>query len=155
MKLLFKQRLFSWFDSYDIYDEAGDTAYIVRGKMAWGHRFDIFDRYDQYVGRVKEKMLRMLPSFEFSIGEQPIGEIRKELTFLRPKYTLRYNGWTVSGNMMGWDYQIFDANGAQAAAVSKQLFRMTDTYIIDIPDPQNALTALMIVLSIDAANCTR
>ena len=26
MKLLFKQRLFSWFDSYDIYDEFGNTV---------------------------------------------------------------------------------------------------------------------------------
>ena len=25
MKLLFKQRFFSWFDSYDIYDETGAT----------------------------------------------------------------------------------------------------------------------------------
>ena len=24
-----KQRLFSWFDSYDIYDEAGNTIYVV------------------------------------------------------------------------------------------------------------------------------
>ena len=29
MKLLFKQRLFSWFDSYDIYDEAGNTVYVA------------------------------------------------------------------------------------------------------------------------------
>ena len=29
MKLLFKQRLFSWFDSYDIYDEAGGIATIT------------------------------------------------------------------------------------------------------------------------------
>ena len=28
MKLLFKQRFFSWFDSYDIYDEAGNTVYV-------------------------------------------------------------------------------------------------------------------------------
>ena len=26
MRLLFRQRLFSWFDSYDIYDEAGNTV---------------------------------------------------------------------------------------------------------------------------------
>ena len=32
MKLLFKQRLFSWFDSYDIYDEAGNTVYVVKGQ---------------------------------------------------------------------------------------------------------------------------
>ena len=27
MKLYFKQRFFSWFDSYDIYYEGGDVAY--------------------------------------------------------------------------------------------------------------------------------
>ena len=26
MRLLFKQRFFSWFDSYDIYNEAGETV---------------------------------------------------------------------------------------------------------------------------------
>ena len=31
MKLLFKQRMFSWFDSYDIYNEAGDAVYEVKG----------------------------------------------------------------------------------------------------------------------------
>ena len=32
MKLLFKQRFFSWFDSYDIYNEAGDVVYTVKGQ---------------------------------------------------------------------------------------------------------------------------
>ena len=29
MKLLFKQRIFSWFDSYDIYNENGETLFQV------------------------------------------------------------------------------------------------------------------------------
>ena len=38
MKLCFKQRFFSWFDSYDIYDAStGATAFTVEGKLAWGH----------------------------------------------------------------------------------------------------------------------
>ena len=37
MRLLFKQRFFSWFDSYDIYNEAGETVYTVEGKLSWGH----------------------------------------------------------------------------------------------------------------------
>ena len=41
MKLLFKQRLFSWFDSYDIYDEAGNTVYVVKGQLSWGHKLAI------------------------------------------------------------------------------------------------------------------
>lgn len=43
MRLLFRQRLFSWFDSYDIYDEAGNTVYTVEGKLAWGHCLHIFE----------------------------------------------------------------------------------------------------------------
>ena len=36
MKLLFKQRFFSWFDSYDIYDEGGRGVFTVEGKLGWG-----------------------------------------------------------------------------------------------------------------------
>ena len=38
MRLLFKQRFFSWFDSYDIYNEAGDEVIITA--------------YDLYDGKV-------------------------------------------------------------------------------------------------------
>lgn len=34
MKLLFQQRFFSWFDSYDIYNEAGQTLYTVKGQLS-------------------------------------------------------------------------------------------------------------------------
>lgn len=37
MQLYFKQRLFSWFDSYDIYNAAdGSVAFTVEGQLAWG-----------------------------------------------------------------------------------------------------------------------
>ena len=43
MKLLFKQRAFTWFDSYDIYDENENTVYVVKGQLSWGHCLKIFD----------------------------------------------------------------------------------------------------------------
>ena len=33
MKLLFRQRFFSWLDSYDVYYENGQIAYTVEGKF--------------------------------------------------------------------------------------------------------------------------
>lgn len=36
MKLLFKQRFFSWFDSYDIFDESGNVIFIAKGQLSWG-----------------------------------------------------------------------------------------------------------------------
>ena len=35
MKLIFKQRIFSWLDSYDIYDDTGNAVYTVKRARAW------------------------------------------------------------------------------------------------------------------------
>ena len=50
MRLLFKQRLFSWFDSYDIFDEEGNTVYTVKGELSWGHRLQIYDAAGRAIG---------------------------------------------------------------------------------------------------------
>lgn len=47
MKLLFKQRIFSWLDSYDIYDENGDTVYTVKGQLSLGHKLFIYNSLTQ------------------------------------------------------------------------------------------------------------
>jgi len=64
MRLRFKQRFFSWFDSYDIYNEEGNTVYVVKGELSWGHRLQIYDVYGNTVGRVQERVLTWLPKFE-------------------------------------------------------------------------------------------
>ena len=61
MKLLFKQRFFSWFDSYDIYYENGTVAYTVKGQLSWGHCLRIFDAAGNYAGTVREKVFTRLP----------------------------------------------------------------------------------------------
>ena len=71
MKLLFKQRLFSWFDSYDIYNEAGQTVYTVRGQLSWGHCLKIYDAQGHEIGTVKERVLTLLPKFETYLPSCP------------------------------------------------------------------------------------
>ena len=51
---------------------------------------------------------------------------------------------------MEWDYSILDQSGYLIARVNKELFHMSDTYVIDVQDPGNTLDALMFVLAIDA-----
>ena len=125
MKLLFKQRLFSWLDSYDIYDENEQTVYVVKGQLAIGHCLNIFDAAGDQLGTVK------------------------------PKYDIDFNGWHIEGSFMEWDDTITGANGERIATISKQLFRMTDTYVLDIARVEDALHVLMFVLAIDAEKCSR
>lgn len=60
----FQAAVFSWFDSYDIYNEAGETVYTVEGKLSWGHCLHILDAAGNHIGTVKERVLTLLPKFE-------------------------------------------------------------------------------------------
>ena len=154
MKLLFKQRFFSWFDSYDIYDEAGSTVYVVRGQLSWGHCLKIFDPTGSELGTVKQRVFALPPKFDLYRGDAHIGSLKKEFSLFSHRYNLDCNGWHVEGNGLGWDYSIVDAAGRSAASISKELWNWTDTYVIDVVNPQDALTALMVVLAIDAEKCS-
>ena len=155
MKLLFKQRFFSWFDSYDIFGEDGTTLYTVKGQLAWGHLLKIFDAQENEVGTVKQKILTLLPKFELYQNDSYLGCITKEFTFFKPKFDIDFNGWHIEGDFFEWDYSILDGQGNCIATVTKELWNWTDTYVIDVANPADALYALMLVLAIDAEKCSR
>ena len=146
MRLLFKQRLFSWFDSYDIYTEDGSVCYTVKGQLAWGHLLKVYDAQGHEVGEVRERLLSLLPQY--------LGCIRKEFSLLRPRFDIDYNGWSVQGDWMGWDYTITGPGGRCIATVSKELLRMTDTYVLEIKDTADALHVLLFALAMDAEKCS-
>jgi len=147
--------MFSWFDSYDIYNEAGDIIYTVRGDIAWGHLLRIYDAHGYEIGVVKERVLTWLPKFEMYLDGRYVGSIRKELTFFRPRFVIDCNGWQVDGDWFEWDYHILDDRGQCIAYVNKELFNWTDTYVIDVRNPNHATCILMLVLAIDAEKCSR
>ena len=154
MRLVFEQRAFSWFDSYDIYDEWGNPAFHVAGQLAWGHKLHIYDAGGNHVGTVREVVFSFPRRFELYRGDAYMGCIRKELSLFRPRFYMDFNGWQVAGDFMGWDYTIVDGAGQLTAHISKELLHFTDTYTIDVCRPEDALNALMVVLAIDADKCS-
>lgn len=95
MKMLFKQRFFSWFDSYDIFDENGRTLYSVKGELSWGHLLRIYDADGRELGYIKERVLTWLPKFEMYISDVCVGFVTKEFSFFRCKQKTdrhRYKG---------------------------------------------------------------
>ncbi len=154
MKLLFKQRMFSWFDSYDIYSEDGRVLYTVKGQPAWGHCLKIFDMAGSEIATVKQKLFSWYPCFEMYLGGYYIGSIRKQFSFFKPCYNIDCNGWRVKGDFFEWNYSIIGTEGQNIANVSKEL-AWTDTYCIDVTFSEDALCSLMLVLAIDAEKCSR
>lgn len=155
MRLHFKQRFFSWFDSYDIYDEENRIAYTVEGKLAWGHKLVIYDANGQEAGLVQQEIFTLMPRFKLFHRGQELGTIKREFTFFKPAYNIDFNGWRVEGNWLEWDYSIFDTSGQEVAVITKDIWHLTDHYVIDVKKPEDALHALMVVLAIDADKCSQ
>lgn len=155
VRYLFKQRFFSWFDSYDIYDETGNTAFVVKGRLSWGHLFKVFDGMGNEIGMVREKILTWLPQFIIYKRGAEIGRIRKRFSFFRPKYDMEYRGWHVEGDWLEWNYSIVDSYGNTVAYVSKELFHFTDHYSVNVTNIYDAEDVILFIVAMDAEKCTR
>lgn len=153
MKLLFKQRIFSWLDSYDIYNENEETVFSVQGVISFGHRLVISDGQGNEVGEIKEKVFSLLHTFDLYEGENYLGQMKKEFTFFTPIYGIAELGWEIKGDIFEFDYEI-KSGGEVVAVVSKEIFNFSDTYAIDIAPNINPLHVLMAVLAIDAEKCS-
>ena len=149
MKYLFKQRILSWFDSYDIYDENNNIAFIVKGELSLGHQLRIFDNNNQELGVLKEKIFTFLPKYYmYDSNGNKIGLIEKQLSLLKPKYKLTCNDWKVLGDFWSWNYSVNNSLNETIMTARRQL-ALNDQYTIDVPDEKNSLLCLMIVLAID------
>lgn len=154
MRLYIKQRVFSWTDSYDVYDGSGAPRYEVRAEfLSLGHQIHVYEKTTgREVGSIHEKLLTLLPQFEIVMDGRPLGRVRKELTLLRPRYRVDFQDWDVQGDLMGWDYRV-TRGGTAVMTISKQLFHFSDTYVLDFGNPANEVPGLLLVIAIDAANC--
>ena len=87
MKLLIKQRVFSWTDSYDVYDEQENPKYFVKAEfLALGHQIHVYDESGREVGAVRQKWPALLPSFDVEAGGRELGRIEKQFSFFTPRY---------------------------------------------------------------------
>ena len=148
MKLIFKQKFLSWFDSYDIYDELGNVYFKVKGQLSIGHQFKIYDANNNEIGKIQQKIFTILPKYEIYVNNNKLGEIKKEISLLVPKFTLNFGDYNVKGDFLEWEYTI-NKGSQKIASISKKLFKLVDTYEIDVID-EYALIALMIVIAIDS-----
>lgn len=156
MKLLIKQRVFSFVDSYQVYDESGNVRYEVEDALfRLGHNIHVYDKNTgREVGSIHQKLFTFLPEFEIVIDGRVMGSVRKEFTFFHPKYHVDYRGWSVEGDVFGWDYRVMRGD-MEVMSISKELFNWSDTYSLCYDSPADEIPGLLLVIAIDAVNCDR
>ena len=157
MQLHIRQRIFSWTDSYDVFDATGEAKYEVRAALfALGHQIHVYDKRAEEgsdeIGCIRQKLFTLMPTFEIEINGRIVGTIKREFTFFKPRYHVDYRGWDVEGDFLEWDYRVLQGN-MEVMNIEKKWLSWGDTYTLRYDNPANEMPGLLLVLAIDAANC--
>lgn len=156
MQLLIKQRIFSWTDTYDVYDSAGNAVYFVKAEFfSLGHQIHVYEKSTgRELGCVHQRLFSLLPSFEIEINGQTVGSVEQQFSLFVPRYAVDFRGWDVEGDLLGWDYSVYERQ-RPVVSISREIFAWGDTYVLSFANPADELPGLLLVIAIDAANCSR
>ena len=149
MKLYIKEHIFTWGDQFTVKDESGNDKYIVEGEIfSWGKKLHVYDMHGYEAAFIKQELFTFLPTYNVFCGERHVADIRKEFSFLFPRYSIDILGWEIEGHFMAHDYEITQ-NGRTIVTISKEWMTWGDSYELEIADPADEIVALAVVLTID------
>lgn len=151
MKLYMKQKVFSWKDKFTIKDEYENDRYYVEGEfLSLGKRLHVYDTQHNEVALIRQKLLSFLQRYFVEIDGREVCQVVRELTLLRPRYTLEGLDWQVHGDFWAHEYSLYDGD-REVMALSKHWFSWGDSYELDIADEKDTLLCLCVALAVDAA----
>ena len=150
MILTFKQKMMSLAGKYEVYDEEGQVAYKIQGRIRIPKRYEISNAQGEKIAMLKSKFFDFMPQFRLFIDNQEVGRVKKKFTFFTQKFKVDCNDWKIDGNILGWNYSIVDANNALVASMDNNLLHMPEKYVLKIVDPKDARLVLKIGFAIAA-----
>ncbi len=137
MRYLMNQKIFSFSDSFSIYDTNGNDIYSVVGEVfSLGHKLSFRDINGNELFYIKQRLMKFAPTYEIYSGDTLCCTVSKKLfTFFNCKFEIdsNYGNIQVHGNFLDHDYS-FTMNGREVATISKQWLSFRDKYTIDISD---------------------
>ena len=149
MKLYIKEKVFSWGDKFTVKDEYGNDKYFVQGEVfSWGKKLHVYDMTGNEVAFIKQEVWSFLPRFYVFCNNVQVAEIKKEFSFIFPKYSVAGLGWEIEGRFMAHDYEIKTVRRT-IVSISKEWMTWGDSYELDIANPEDEIVALAVVLTID------
>lgn len=151
MRLIIREKVFSFNDKFTITDDMGNDRYFVEGEFfSWGKKLHVYNARQNEVAYIEQTVLSFLPRYRVFVGDVQIAEVVREFSFFRPKYTVVGPGWEVDGEFWAHDYTVYRHN-IPVVRIAKEWMTWGDCYTLDIKDPADEIQALSLVLAIDCA----
>ena len=150
MKLYIEQKFFSIWGRYSVFHEDGSVAYRVQGYPALGKKMVIRDKDNREVGKLKQELMHLLPTFQIWRNDWKVGYVSCKISLFRPRLVMNYKKWNVLGDIWNWNYSVKDKRGNAIAEVRQKIWHITQHYEISCDQKEDALDVLMLALAISA-----
>lgn len=148
MKLFFDDKLVSWSDSFDIFDEIGRKLFRVEAKQG-AHRLTV---YATSARRKNVATIRESSSNNHAVtvrhGSRFVAAVRRAASRMKQFFDLGFLGWFAQGDFADGSFSILDANARIVANVNHSFFLARDMRCID-SRPEFYLHSLTFTLAID------
>ncbi|APF26230.1 tubby C 2 family protein [Clostridium sporogenes] len=151
MKFIIKQKLFSITDKYIIENEYGEKLYKVQKiLMSMFKKIKIYDIEDRELVYIKEKFIKILPTYLIYMGGNQVATMKKDIGILKPRFTVEsiIGDYEVKGDILDINFTIEKA-GETVARVKKHFPAIRDSYEVDIKEGASQSLVLAMVIIID------
>ena len=150
-KFYMKQKVFSFGEKYNIFDENQNVIYHVKGKV-----FSIHNKLDMYKGEemifhMERKLFRFLPEYTlFTPDGSVLATIKKNFAFFGGKLTITssYGVMELLGQVWQRDFHL-NNDGKEVMSVHKKWISWGDSYEISISDDEKVSFYVALAILID------
>lgn len=148
-QLYIKQKVLSLSGKFTVKDQQEKDVYYVEGSfMKVPKTYSIMNPAREEVALITKKMFSFLPKFFVEVNGQEVLTIKKELSFLKPRYTIDAAGIEVHGNWWEMNFQVLQ-HGEVVGQVSKEWFTWGDSYKVQILNEEMESIIIALVVAID------
>lgn len=144
-----KQKVFSLTGKFTVKDGQERDVYFVEGSfMKIPKTFSIMNTKREEIALITKKTFSFLPKFFVEVNGREVLTIKKELSFLKARYTIDAAGMEVQGNWLDMDFQILQ-HGDVVGQVNKEWFTWGDSYKVQIWKEELEPIIIALVVAID------
>ncbi|MCR1973285.1 LURP-one-related family protein, partial [Clostridium sporogenes] len=138
-------------DKYIIENEYGEKLYKAQKiLMSMFKKIKIYDIEDRELVYIKEKFIKILPTYLIYMGGNQVATMKKDISILKPRFTVEsiIGDYEVKGDILDINFTIEKA-GETVARVKKHFPAIRDSYEVDIKEGASQSLILAMVIIID------
>ena len=133
-----------------ITDDRDQVVYLAKTKFPSLHdKTDIYDAEGNHVSHIERKFFTLHERHLVTMEDGKKFELSNELWHIvRDVTNIEGLGWQLQGNIVGLNFELYDADGNIIAVISQKMISLHDKYCVDIYQPEEEKTVVTILVTL-------